>query len=157
MLPDDALWATKIVMRFTDDIVAALVKAGQYENPGAENYVTRTLIERRNKVVNYYLTLLPPLDDFRWNTETLDFKNLGVGTVNGYKYQWFRLDNGSQKLEPAGEAATVSNPSIPVTLTDGDYLMTRIEPLGASISGWNKKVDVYLRRSDRTIVGIERQ
>ena len=161
MLPDDALWATKIVMHFTDDMVAALVKSGQYENPGAEDYVTRTLIERRNKVVNYYLTLLPPLDDFRWNNDTLEFKNLGVdshvGTINGYKYQWFRLDNGSQKLEAVGEAATVSNTSIPVTLTDGEYLMARIQPIDASIPGWNKKVDVYLRRSDRTVVGIERQ
>jgi hypothetical protein len=148
-------------MHFTDDMVAALVKSGQYENPGAEDYVIRTLIERRNKVVNYYLTLLPPLDDFRWNSDTLEFKNLGVdshiGTINGYKYQWFRLENGSQKLEPAGEAATVSNPSIPVAPTNGEYLMARIEPIGVSISGWNKKVDVYLRRSDRTVVGIERQ
>ncbi|HEY7162445.1 MAG TPA: hypothetical protein VH815_14360, partial [Acidobacteriota bacterium] len=59
MLPDDAFWATKIVMHFTDEIVAALVKTGRYENPGAEDYVTRTLIERRNKVINYYLSLLP--------------------------------------------------------------------------------------------------
>lgn len=160
MLPDDALWAAKIVMRFTDDIVELLVKAGQYENPGAEDYVIRTLIERRNKVVNYYLTLLPPLDDFRWNSDSLQFKNLGVdshvGTINGYRYQWFRLNNRSEKLEPAGEAATVSNASIPVTPTDGDYLMARIEPVGASIPGWNKKVDIYLRRSDRAVVGIER-
>jgi hypothetical protein len=159
MQPDDAFWATKIMMRFSDDMVAALVKTGQYENPGAEDYITRTLIERRNKIVNYYLTLLPPLDDFRWNADALEFQNLGsnIGTVTGYRYQWFRLNNNSEKLEPASDPATVSNPSIPVTPTDGDYLMARIEPLGASITGWNKKVDVYLRRSDRTIVGIERQ
>jgi hypothetical protein len=159
MLPDDALWAIKIIMRFTDEMVGALVKTGHYENPGAEDYVTKTLIERRNKIVNYYLTLLPPLDNFRWNAESLEFKNLGsnVGTVNGYRYQWFRLNNDSGKLESAGEAATVSNPSIPVTSTDGDYLMARIEPVEPSIPGWNKKVDVYLRRSDKTVVGIERQ
>jgi len=159
MLPEDAFWATKIVMRFTDEIVASLVKTGQYENPGAEDYVTRTLIERRNKIVNYYLTLLPPLDNFRWNADSLEFKNLGsnIGTVNGYRYQWFRLNNGSEKLEPTGEGATVTNPSIPVTVPDGDYLMARIEPVGASIPGWNKKVDVYLRRNGKMVVGIERQ
>lgn len=159
MLPDDAFWATKIVMRFTDDVVGLLVKAGQYENPGAEDYAKRTLIERRNKIVNYYLTLLPPLDDFRWKTDALEFTNLGVnvGTVNGYQYQWFRLNNSSGQLESIGELETVSSPSIPVTPTNGDYLMARIQPVGASISGWNKKVDVYLRRSDRTVVGIERQ
>jgi hypothetical protein len=159
MLPDDAYWATKIVMRFTDDIVTSIVNAGQYENPGAEDYVIRTLIERRNKIVNYYLSLLPPLDNFRWNADNLQFKNLGsnIGTVTGYRYQWFRLNNGSEKLEPVGEPATVTNPLIPVTLIDGDYLMTRIEPVGSSIPGWNKKVDVYLRRSDKIVVGIERQ
>jgi hypothetical protein len=161
MLPDDAFWAAKIVMRFSDEMVAELVKTGQYENPGAEDYVTRTIIERRNKVVNYYLTLLPPLDDFRWNNDSLQFKNLGIdtkiGTINGYRYQWFKLNNDSEKVEPVGAPATVSNPSIPVTPTDGDYLMARIETVGSSIPGWNKKVDVYLRRIDRIVVGIERQ
>ena len=39
MTPQDALWATRTVMRFSDDAVRAIVATGQYDDPAAEAYV----------------------------------------------------------------------------------------------------------------------
>ena len=146
MLREDAFWATRIVMRFTDEMIRTLVKTGQYENPGAEDYLVQTLIERRDKVISYYFSLLPPLDEFQWTGNNLQFKNYGVergiGKIDGYRHQWFRFNNNSETLEPAGEAATVSNASIPVTPADSEYLMVRIQAIGALIPSWNRKIDV---------------
>ncbi len=161
MLPEDAFWATRIVMQFTDEMIRTLVKTGQYENPGAEDYFVQTLIERRDKVISYYLSLLPPLDEFQWTGNNLQFKNYGVdrgiGKIDGYRYQWFRFDNNTGTASPAGEEATVSSSLIPVPAIEGEYLLVRIEPLAASIPGWNRKVEVYLRGSDRSVIGIERE
>jgi hypothetical protein len=160
MTPQDAFWATKIVMKFSDDAIRSLVKSGQYEDPGAEDYLTRTLVERRDKIIRYYLSLLPPLDEFQWSGNSLQFKNLGVerkiGTVEGYRCHWFQLDNASEKLQSIAEPSTVSGTSIHIPQYNAEYLMARIEPLDPSIPGWKKNVDVYLRIRDQRVVGIDR-
>jgi hypothetical protein len=161
MTPQDAFWATRIVMKFSDDAIRSLVKTGQYEDPGAEDYLARTLVERRDKIIRYYLSLLPPLDEFQWSGNFLQFKNLGVerqiGTVEGYRYQWFRLDNASETLQSIAEPTTISSTSIDIPQYDTEeYLMARIEPVNPSISGWSRNVDVYLRISDQRVVGVDR-
>ncbi len=64
MTPQDALWATRTVMRFSDEAVRAIVQTGKIDNPEAEDYLVDTLIERRDKIVRYYLTQINPLDGF---------------------------------------------------------------------------------------------
>ena len=48
--PDDTFWAARKVMAVTDGMIAAAVKSGHYTNPTAEQYLTRTLIGRRNAI-----------------------------------------------------------------------------------------------------------
>ncbi|HSE43482.1 MAG TPA: hypothetical protein VLH08_22165 [Acidobacteriota bacterium] len=160
MTPEDAFWATKIVMRFTDEMVHSLVEAGKYEDPGAVDYISRTLMERRDKIIQHYLSLLPPLDEFQLSADSLQFKDLGVerkvGTTQGYSYQWFRFDNNSEKLEPIGQRATASGTTITLPSETADYLMAQIQAVNPSIPQWNKPVDVYVNMSSHKIVGIER-
>ena len=160
MTPEDAFWATRIMMRFSDEAINTLVKTGMYEDPGAIDYLTKTLIERRDKVIRYYLSLLPPLDEFQWSGDLLQFKDLGVerqlGTVQGYSYQWFRFDNNAETLQAIAPPSTTSNTSITVPSDNAEYLMVRIESINPSLPGWKKPVNVYLRTNDRVIVGIER-
>ncbi len=160
MTPEDAFWATRIVMQFSDDTIRSLVKTGHYEDPGAEDYLIRTLIQRRDKIIRHYFSLLPPLDGFQWSGDSVQFKNLSVerniGTVQGYRYQWFRVENGTATLQSISEPSTVSNTSINVPSDNAEFLMARIEPVNPSIEAWKNNVDVYLRSSDHSIVGIER-
>ena len=47
----DVRWGVNIIAAFDDDLIRAAVDAGQYRDPRAAAYVTRTLIERRDKLV----------------------------------------------------------------------------------------------------------
>lgn len=174
MLPDDAFWATRIVMRFTDEMVRAIVRTGQISDPEAENYLGETLIQRRDKITRHYLSQINPLDDFRLNNTraslTLDFKNLGVeagiSPVNSYQYQWFRFDNQQNSLDPLGEIQSISFPSLPVPQDASPYLMVRIQTLSPNQANWKKKVEVFIHNRvlssskeglEKSIVGIERE
>ena len=52
-LPDDTFWAARQVMAFTDEEIRAIVQTGQYSKP-AEDWITATLIERRNRIGRTY-------------------------------------------------------------------------------------------------------
>jgi len=51
----DMRWGARIVSGFTDEHIREAVKLGKYSNPGAEDYIVKTLIERRDKVVRELL------------------------------------------------------------------------------------------------------
>ena len=163
MQNEDAFWATKIIMQFTDDRVRSLVKEGKYEDPEAEEYLVRTLITRRDKIVRYYFDQLNPLDNFQVSADNqLTFKNLGIDVglapSASYKYQWFRFDNEKSTTEPIAGAGETTSPAIPVPPDAANYLKVRIETVSAAHPNWQKSVDVYLRSdgTTRTVVGIER-
>ncbi|HKY64476.1 MAG TPA: hypothetical protein VJR29_13790 [bacterium] len=78
----DAFWATKILTRLSDQQIALIVKEGRYSDPRAEAYVTKTLIERRNKIRDHWFTAMNPLDNFKLSAQAqgvrLDFEDLAV-------------------------------------------------------------------------------
>jgi hypothetical protein len=51
----DVLWGARILAAFTDEHIRAAVEAGRYSDPRATEYITRTLIERRDKIVRAWL------------------------------------------------------------------------------------------------------
>ena len=60
MTEADGAWMARILARFDDPLVAAAVGVGKYD-PLATEYLTRTLISRRQKLLKRYLTRLSPL------------------------------------------------------------------------------------------------
>jgi hypothetical protein len=64
----DAFWATRIIMRFTNEEIAAIVEAAHYREPEAQEHITRTLIKRRNKFGAIWFNTMTPLDDFTIET-----------------------------------------------------------------------------------------
>jgi hypothetical protein len=162
MRPDDAFWAARIVSRFTDEMVRALVHTGQYDDPAAERQLADTLIERRDKTVAYYFGQVNPLAEFAVEAAAegarLRFRNLGaeagLATASGYEYQWFAFDNATHALRPLGEVAQTTATALPLPSAEAEYLMARIRTQ-APEPRWAKAVDVYLR--GQTLVGIERE
>jgi hypothetical protein len=162
MRPDDAFWAARIVSRFTDEMVRALVHTGQYDDPAAERQLADTLIERRDKTVAYYFGQVNPLAEFAVEAAAegarLRFRNLGaeagLATASGYEYQWFAFDNATHALRPLGEVALTTATALPLPSAEAEYLMARIRTQ-APEPRWAKAVDVYLR--GQTLVGIERE
>jgi hypothetical protein len=162
---DDALWAVRILMRFPDEGVRAIVHAGQYSDPAAEAYLADTIIERRNKVTAYYLSQIDPLTDFRVDGEAprLVFRNLGkdAGLAEdvAYEYAWFTYENATGRLTELRKAATTREAALEVPVgaaPAAEFLMVRLRTVAAGRPRWRTAVDVYLRHG-REVVGIDRE
>jgi len=162
MLPDDAFWAARIVSRFTDEMVRALVHTGQYDDDAAERQLADTLIQRRDTIVAHYFRQVNPLAEFEVGAgpegARLRFRNLGqeagLGRAEAYEHQWFAFDNATQALTPRGPAAVSAATELTVPRTEGEYRMVRVRTRGSE-PAWAKGVDVYL--SGVRVVGIERE
>jgi len=165
---EDAFWATRIVLLFTDEMIRAIVDTGQISDPEASDYLVETLIKRRDKIIRYYLPQMNPLDEFRFTGEPglslrLAFKNLGLeaglAVASSYRYQWFRFDNASQGLEPVTEIRPSTESSLAVPQDPAAYLMVRITTSSQEQPQWRKKVEVFIRNDSQkpTVVGIQRE
>ena len=156
-LPDDAFWAAKKVMSFSDEQIRAMVKLGQYSDPEAEPWLAKCLIERRNKIGETYFSRVLPLDAFRINGDRLEFEDLQVkyGFINGrdYTLRWSRFDNDSETHATIAAAASLTLPAELQRAEMGSYF-------AATILGEDKEktVTVYIRkqRAGYKVVGIER-
>src|SRR4029453_11251766 len=72
-------WAPRRGMAFSDEMIRALVKAGQYSDPEAEKLLADVLIQRRNKIGQVYLTRINPLVNFSLDASgVLSFENAAV-------------------------------------------------------------------------------
>ncbi len=170
MRPDDAFWATRIVSRFSDSMIRAIVEKARYSDPRATDYMTGTLIKRRDKVVRTWLNGVNPVVDPSLNASgALAFTNLAV-TANvadapsGYTLQWFRFDNVANTRENVGEPVSVTSTTAqaPATLTAADggaYIGVAITAAHAAHPAWAKPATFYFRRADGgwTWVGAERE
>jgi hypothetical protein len=78
----DAFWGAKQVMSFRDDDIRAVVETGQLTNESAEEYLIQTLIERRDKIGDYWFRKLNPIDKFEITRQgdelLLRFTDLGT-------------------------------------------------------------------------------
>ena len=172
MTDEDAFWAAKIVMCFSDDQLRAIVKTGQLSDARAEAYLTETIIKRRDKVGRYWLNQVNPLDEFRVEGSTLAFDNAavrllkGVAAADSYLVQWHRFDNHKQTQEPTGSKITSKEPrlDIPSAAFEGSsdgvghYALLEITTQSRHYPSWARPLRVYLRKNNTgvAVVGIER-
>jgi hypothetical protein len=152
LLPEDAFWAARQVLAFTDEQIRALVKTGQFSNPRAEAWVAECLIKRRAKVGQAFLHQVLPLDFFQIENGQLTFVDLsakyGLGESGPFSIAWATFDNARGAAQTI---TTAAGPQIPTTTTGF---------LQATITGKDQKriVRVYLRERDGKydLVGVER-
>jgi hypothetical protein len=156
-LPDDAFWAAKQVVAFTDEEIRALVRTGQYSDPRAEDWIAQCLIKRRDKIGQAFFAQVLPLDRFRVQDGKLVFDELAVKhkfvASRDYQVEWFRFDNQSGLKVPLPLDRTLALPQGLNAAAPGEYF-------GAHILGGDPKklVIVYLRKkSDGVeVVGVDR-
>jgi hypothetical protein len=157
-LPDDAFWAAKQVMAFTDEQIRAIVKTGQYSDPRAEQWIAACLIKRRDKIGKAFFSKLLPLDRFAVRDGKLDFEDLEIkhkfiGSRN-YAVEWSRFNNDTETHTPIAGAAGLSLPPQLQEAATGSYF-------AAVISAIDRKrpVTVYLRKEPDgfKVVGIVRE
>jgi len=148
MLPDDAYWAAKIVMTFTDDDIRAIVEAGEYSSRESVDYIVKTLAVRRDKIGRAYFEQVLPLDNFRFENGALRFDDLPekyhFAPSRQFDISWFDFDNQANALAPAASLDAIRTP----------FGAARIMEKGKPA----KLVTVFFRRSNTpyAVVGIER-
>jgi hypothetical protein len=166
MTLQDALWATRTVMRFSDDAIRAIVATGQYEDSAAEVHVAETLIERRDKIVGYYLSLINPLDGFEveagsGGTKRLAFTNLGLeaglAAECRYGYAWHSFDNDTGAVQAVGTPGFVADTVLELPRAGDDYLMVKLSTSCLEQPAWTSEVRVFVRNGEGLrVVGVER-
>jgi hypothetical protein len=166
-LDDDLFWGARRVMAFSDDMIRAIVKTGQYSDAAAEKYLGDVLIKRRNKIGAEYLPRLNPLVDFALtDSGTLTFENAAVKSdvsraPSSYAASWFTFDNQTGSTRPLGETsdsgqrlrAPAGLPSTP-----GSFILVEVRGVEAPHPSWHKPVKVYFRRlgTGWKLVGLTR-
>lgn len=153
-LPDDAFWAAKQVMAFTDEQIRAIARTGEYSDPRAEKYVADHLIVRRDKIGRAFFAQVLPLDKFAVRDGRLAFEDLAVkhGFIESrdYAIQWSSFNNETEeKTALAGETSL----TVPKQVNDGGYLAVEIRA-----GDPDKTVTVYVRNRSGAlkVVGIDR-
>ena len=166
MRPEDAFWAARIMMRFNDEAIRAIVKTGQLEDPSAENYLVQTLVKRRDKILRHYLAQIDPLDRFQVRRKPgdsrLDFVDLnseaGVPPVVRYEYAWFSFDNPNESMGLVIDQGSVEATSIPIPQDDSHYLVVQIRSLKEGGRRKPDKVRVFIQnRALPAVIGIDRR
>jgi hypothetical protein len=154
-LPDDEFWAAKQIVALRDNEIEAIVQSAQYSDPKAAAWITRCLIERRDKIGRTYLSKVLPIDRFRIEDGRLAFEDLfessRLGEPLHYSIAWQQLDNKAGTTKPLSQPASSLIP-----FEGGPYRVARIT--AAQRPG--QYVDVALRFPDQSqpplIVGIDR-
>ena len=166
--PDDTFWAARRVMAFSDALVRAIVKAGQYSDPAAESYLAEVLIKRRDKIGRAYLPAINPIVDPVLDSDILTFGNAavqaGVSTApkGGYRAEWFTFNNGTGASTPLGMSTTTSALRIeaPGALPAGIGSFVRIDvsAVDPPHPSWTMPVHLYFTRTAGgwRLVGLER-
>jgi hypothetical protein len=155
------------VARFTDEAIGAVVRKAQYSDPRATEYMTATLIARRDKVVSAWINgVCPAVAPVLGADGALTFTNAAVAVhtaapADSYQLQWFRFDNAAAARAPVGDRQTVTAPAghAPAGLLDaGEYVGVEVTALHPLRPGWKRPVAFFFRRSGSgwTLAGVER-
>jgi hypothetical protein len=163
---DDALWAARRVAAFSDDLIRAAVRTGQFSNEATEKELGDVLIERRNKIASIYLTAINPVVSPRIDSNTLTFQNAAdaAGAASGavtYRADWLLFDNTTAAVKPIGETqSTNTTLAVPAGLptAPGSFVAVNISVESAGHPAWRQPIRTHFRRDGArwTLVGLER-
>jgi hypothetical protein len=155
MHPDDAFWGARLVSRFSDAAIRAIVEQAGYDDPEAVNYLTSTLIRRRDLIARTWLNGVNPVVDVSLAASgSLTFTNAAVAArVAGhgtYTIAWSRFDNASGATERISveKQTTPRGTAPPALLASAEYILATIWSEHPEHIAWNWPVRVYFRRVD---------
>lgn len=166
MREDDAYWAAKIVLKFSEPTVRRIVEKAQYTDPRATDYITETLMARRDKVLRTWLNGVLPVDQVRLSPSgELTFVNTAVQAGFAtpparYLLMWHRFDNVAGEQRPVTDELIVPEEGgrLPAELANDEFAALSLRAIHPEFPGWRRFTNVYFRRSGGgwETVGIER-
>ena len=164
---DDAFWAARRVMAFSDDLIRAAVHTGQFSDAAAERHLADVLIKRRDAIGRTYLTAINPVVNLRLDAAgALAFENAAVAggfaeAPTEYRAAWSRFDNATGASQPIGDsrsATTTIRAPGDLPAADGSFVEVDISAESANHPSWRQPVRAFFRRGTTgwTLVGLER-
>jgi hypothetical protein len=165
MRADDAFWAARIVSKFSEADIRAVVEKAQYSSPRATDYIVETLVERRRRVLDTWLTGINPLVDFALTRDgQLTFGNAAVDArvataAGSYQLKWSRFDNATGSAGPIIEATSLEpRATAPAELLASQFIQVQIAALHQQHPAWSTPVTVHFRRTGDgwALVGVTR-
>jgi hypothetical protein len=167
MRADDAFWAARRVMAFSDDAIRAVVSTGQLTDAVAEQHLVDVLIKRRDAIGRAYLPAINPVVEPAWGADgTLTFRNAAVDAgvapaPESYRAVWHRFDNATGVTSALGDASSREpRMQAPAGLpaNAGAYVQVDLSANSAAHPAWAQPAVVHFRRtaSGWQLVGLER-
>jgi hypothetical protein len=164
---DDAFWAARRVLAFSDELIRAAVHTGAYTDAAAEQHLATVLMGRRNAIGRAYLTAINPLVAPQLDAAgTLTFENAAVASrlaepPQEYRARWSLFDNATGSTQPIGETQSSAMKMAPprdLPGGTGAFIEIDISALSSAFPSWQKPVRTFFRRTDRgwSLVGLER-
>ena len=167
MRDDDAFWAARRVMSFSDDLIRAIIKTGEFSDAQAEKYLGDVLIKRRDKIGRTYLTKINPIVDPALDASgVLSFGNAAVQhrlaePPASYRAAWSTFDNATGESRPLGQTtgarAPIQAPS-GLPAAPGAYVRVDLSADHPNHPSWKEPVRAYFVRQSTgwKLVGLER-
>jgi hypothetical protein len=167
MRDDDAFWAARRVMAFSDELIHAVVRAGEYSDQNAGQHLAEVLIKRRDKIGRLYLTKINPVIDVALSPAgRLTFDNAAVrhafaSAPREYTTEWFAFDNATGQARSLGrtmvqDRAAQAPEGLP-TAAD-TYVRVDIAAIHPEYPRWKEPVRAFFVRASAgwRLVGFER-
>jgi hypothetical protein len=161
---DDAFWAARRVGAFTDEMIRAVVRTGQFSDPKAEKHLADVLIQRRDTIKRIYLNQINPIVNPRLDAAGLTFENAAVSggvakDAVSYTASWMRFDNVKNATTPLSETkGTTTTLAAPAGLPDSGFIAVDIAAESDGQPSWKRPVRAFFRREGAgwKLVGFER-
>ena len=167
----DGFWASRILLNFSDDLLASIVDQAKFTDPKVQKQMLDELIDRRDKLVNYWFSRVNPLDNFVLTNNnnggfSVTFDDLATkakiagssSTVYEYRLRTATGDNIlSHWFETNDTTATIS-PAIAQKMGGGLIYMMQIKAKRGGSKWWGPSVNVFVQKTDQTkIIGLRRR
>lgn len=156
--PEDAFWAIRKMMAIPPEGVRAIVESAGYRDPASIDWITKTLLERRQKIVAAFAEKEIFLDGFQLKDGQLLFTDLALKYVKRpsarVEIQWFLLNNKSRQRR------RLSNGKQDATLPKEAKQLNKETILEAELASKDihriTRISIANREGSLKIIGIER-
>lgn len=147
----DTFWAAQRVAAFSDDLIRAAVRHGDYQDPAAERLLGDVLIKRRDAIARAYLQKVSSLTRFdldgRGRLTVVDAAvAAGVATPVQHDAAWFRYENATDTSHALGHSRGTAALEAPSALPAAEGAIVKVAIGTPAQAGPARMVTVFFRR-----------